>query len=81
MKRERELTTRITAREVVGEFCKTGNLLSFVEKCMDHASYFGMYCYYNRSLFQDFIKEALKERGLTHVPNREEVQDCDGSQA
>lgn len=69
----RQLQTRIIAREAVNKFCETGDLCRFVEKCMSEASWFGIYSYYNRKLFQGFIKEALEERGLTHVPNREDI--------
>jgi len=69
----RQLITRLTARQIVAELCETGNLLRFIDRCMSEASWYGMYSYYNRSLFQGFIKEALEERGLTHVSSRENI--------
>lgn len=75
----KELITREAAIHLVNELYETGNLLNFIEKCMGEASWYGRFSHRNRRLFQDFVKEALEERGLTHVFSTKDIQNCDGS--
>jgi hypothetical protein len=58
---EKELTTQRKAKELAGEFAKTGSLEELIRETCSWAWWFGRYGRHSRVLFQEFLIAGLKE--------------------
>jgi hypothetical protein len=55
----RKRKTEIAAKELVGKFRETDDLIEFIERCMQSAAWYGKFSGRNRFMFQAAIKREL----------------------
>jgi len=57
----RERKTEVYAKDIVAKLRESGDIIGFIEQCMQTAAWMGRFSGRNRFMFQDAVKRELKK--------------------
>lgn len=70
----RERKTEVAAKELVSKLIDSGDIIEFVEQCMQTATWYGKYSGRNRFMFQNAVKKELKFNDFHKENKRDELR-------